>query len=125
MGSTSTARWWSICGAARRRGPHRAVGRDTITNVFSTTKTMTAWPRSCWSTAASSTSTPRRPYWPEFAATGKEGVKVRHLLSHTSGVSGWDQPIVIEDLYDWEKSTARLAAQAPWWEPGRPRATTR
>ena len=43
---------------------------------------------------------------------------VRHLLSHTSGVSGLDQPAVIEDMYDWEKSTARFAAQAPWWEPG-------
>jgi CubicO group peptidase (beta-lactamase class C family) len=23
-----------------------------------------------------------------------------------------------DDLYDWEKSTALLAAQEPWWEPG-------
>jgi len=22
------------------------------------------------------------------------------------------------DIYDWELSTGRLAAQAPWWEPG-------
>jgi CubicO group peptidase (beta-lactamase class C family) len=57
-------------------------------------------------------------YWPEFAANGKAGIKVRQLLSHTSGVSGWEQPITLEDLYDWDKSTALLAAQAPWWEPG-------
>src|SRR5947209_16002484 len=57
-------------------------------------------------------------YWPEFAARGKAGIKVRQLLSHTSGVSGWDQPVTVEDLYDWDKSTAMLAAQAPWWEPG-------
>jgi CubicO group peptidase (beta-lactamase class C family) len=57
-------------------------------------------------------------YWPEFAARGKGGIKVRHLLSHTSGVSGWEQPITIEDVYDWDKSTAMLAAQAPWWEAG-------
>jgi CubicO group peptidase (beta-lactamase class C family) len=57
-------------------------------------------------------------YWPEFAARGKAGIKVRHLLSHTSGVSGWDQPVTIDDVYDWDKSTAMLAAQAPWWEPG-------
>jgi CubicO group peptidase (beta-lactamase class C family) len=25
---------------------------------------------------------------------------------------------MVEDLYDWEKSTSLLAAQAPWWEPG-------
>ena len=35
-----------------------------------------------------------------------------------SGVSGLEQPAVVEDLYDWEKATARYAAQAPWWEPG-------
>src|SRR5262249_839445 len=49
-------------------------------------------------------------YWPEFAARGKERIKVRHLLSHTSGVSGWEQPVTLEDVYDWDKSTALLAA---------------
>jgi CubicO group peptidase (beta-lactamase class C family) len=57
-------------------------------------------------------------YWPEFAANGKGQIKVRHLLLHTSGVSGWEPPITLEDLYDWEESTSRLAAQAPWWQPG-------
>jgi hypothetical protein len=35
-----------------------------------------------------------------------------------SGVSGWEQPVTLDDVYDWNKSTALLAAQAPWWEPG-------
>jgi CubicO group peptidase (beta-lactamase class C family) len=39
-------------------------------------------------------------------------------MLHMSGVSGLDQPAKMEDLYDWETSTARMAAQAPWWEPG-------
>jgi CubicO group peptidase (beta-lactamase class C family) len=56
-------------------------------------------------------------YWPEFAARGKGAVKVRHLLSHTSDVSGWEQPVTLDDVYDWDKSTALLAAQAPWWKP--------
>ncbi len=92
---------------------------NTITSGFSTTKTMTA--------LAALVLVDRgeldldanvAAYWPEFAARGKEGIKVRQLLSHTSGVSGWDQPITLEDLYDWDNSTALLAAQAPWWEPG-------
>jgi CubicO group peptidase (beta-lactamase class C family) len=57
-------------------------------------------------------------YWPEFAAAGKGGVLVRHLLGHTSGVSGWAQQVSTEDLFDWDKSTSLLAAQAPWWQPG-------
>jgi CubicO group peptidase (beta-lactamase class C family) len=92
---------------------------NAITNVFSTTKAMTSLAALVLvdrgqldldATVAS--------YWPEFGARGKAGVKVRQLLSHTSGVSGWEQPITLEDMYDWDKSTALLAAQAPWWEPG-------
>ena len=61
---------------------------------------------------------PVATYWPEFAANGKQDVRVRHLLSHTSGVAGWQEAMTIDDLFDWEKATSRLAAQAPWWEPG-------
>ena len=57
-------------------------------------------------------------YWPEFAANGKAGVKVSHLMSHSAGLSGWQRADATEDLYDWEKVTALLAAQAPLWEPG-------
>lgn len=61
---------------------------------------------------------PVAQYWPEFAANGKDGVLVRHVLGHTSGVSGWDQPFTLEDMYDLGRATQRLAEQAPWWEPG-------
>jgi CubicO group peptidase (beta-lactamase class C family) len=61
---------------------------------------------------------PVATYWPQFADNGKDRVEVRHVLSHTSGVSGWDAPFAIEQMYDWELSTGRLAGQAPWWEPG-------
>ena len=92
---------------------------DTIVNVWSSTKTQMAL---CALMLADrgelDLDAPVAKYWPEFAANGKSGVLVRHLLSHTSGVSGWDQPIEVSDLYDWTKSTSKLAAQAPWWEPG-------
>jgi CubicO group peptidase (beta-lactamase class C family) len=61
---------------------------------------------------------PVAQYWPEFKANGKEGVEVRHLLSHSAGLSGWQEPMQPTDLYDWEKATSLLAAQEPWWEPG-------
>jgi CubicO group peptidase (beta-lactamase class C family) len=91
----------------------------TITCVFSTTKTMTALAALVLVDRGELDLDARvAAYWPEFAANGKAGIKVRQLLSHTSGVSGWDQPVTIDDVYDWDKSTALLAAQAPWWEPG-------
>ncbi|MFM8650134.1 MAG: serine hydrolase domain-containing protein [Actinomycetota bacterium] len=92
---------------------------DTIVNVWSSTKTQMALCALMLADCGElDLDAPVATYWPEFAANGKGGVLVRHLLSHTSGVSGWDQPIEVSDLYDWTKSTAKLAAQAPWWEPG-------
>jgi CubicO group peptidase (beta-lactamase class C family) len=92
---------------------------DTIANVWSTTKTVTSLAALMLvDRGLLDVDAPVATYWPEFAAAGKEGVLVRHVMSHTSGVSGLDQPAVVEDLYDWDKSTARFAAQAPWWEPG-------
>jgi CubicO group peptidase (beta-lactamase class C family) len=94
-------------------------GRDTITNVWSSTKTVTAL---CALVLADrgelDIDAPVANYWPEFAAAGKDGVLVRHLLGHTAGLSGWSEPVTLDDLCDWEKATSLLAAQAPWWEPG-------
>jgi CubicO group peptidase (beta-lactamase class C family) len=90
--------------------------RDTITNVWSTTKTMTAL---CALVLADrgelDVGSPVARYWPEFKAAGKEAVEVRHLLGHTAGLCGWQEPMAPEDLYDWEKATSLLAAQEPWW----------
>jgi len=93
--------------------------RDTITNVWSTTKTVTNLAALMLVDRGElDVQAPVATYWPEFAAAGKQDIRVRHVLSHTSGVSGWDQPFITEDMYDWDKSTAQLAAQAPWGEPG-------
>ena len=92
---------------------------DTIVNVWSTTKTiLNLAALMLVDRGLLDPFSPVAKYWPEFAANGKENIEVRHLMSHTSGVSGWDAPFAVEDMYDREKSTARLAEQAPWWEPG-------
>src|SRR3954470_12764993 len=92
---------------------------DTITNVWSTTKTMTNLSALLLADRGElELDAPVARYWPEFKAGGKESVEVRHLLSHNAGLSGWQEPMQPEDLYDWEKATSRLAAQEPWWEPG-------
>jgi len=92
---------------------------NTITNVWSTTKTMAAM---CalvlFDRGLLDFDAPVAQYWPEFAANGKDKVLVRHIMSHTSGVSGWAQPVEFDDILDWNKSTSILAAQALWWEPG-------
>lgn len=93
--------------------------RDTIINVFSTTKTM-----SCLallvlaSRGLVDVDAPVTRYWPEFAQHGKDNVRVRHLLAHTAGLPAWDQRLEGSDLYDWDRVTGLLAGQATWWEPG-------
>lgn len=93
--------------------------RDTLTGVNSTTKNMTAL---CALILADrgllDLSAPVAAYWPEFAAAGKEGVLVRHVLSRTAGLPELSGPRAVEEFYDWEGVTAGLAAQAPAWEPG-------
>src|SRR4051794_4562222 len=93
--------------------------RDTLVNVYSTTKTMTALSALVLADAGElDFNAPVSTYWPEFAAAGKDAVQVRHLMSHTAGLSGWAAPMEPADLYDWEKATSLLAAQEPWWQPG-------
>lgn len=92
---------------------------DTLVNVMSTTKPMTAL---CALILADrgelSLSAPVSTYWPEFAAASKETVLVRHLLSHTAGLADWPGKLVAGDLYDWTAVTDRLAAMPTQWEPG-------
>ncbi|MFJ4782922.1 serine hydrolase domain-containing protein [Streptomyces sp. NPDC088794] len=93
--------------------------RDTIVNVYSVTKTMTALIALVLADRGDlDVDAPVARYWPEFAAAGKDGVLVRHLLSHTAGLPDFEGQWSAEVAYDWSSATARLAAQAPEWEPG-------
>ena len=92
---------------------------DTIVNTFSTTKTMTALCALILIDQGKlDPDAPVVKYWPEFAANGKEHVKVRHFLSHSAGLPAWTAPMTLADILDREKATTRLAEQACWWEPG-------
>ncbi|MGZ4655672.1 MAG: serine hydrolase domain-containing protein [Blastococcus sp.] len=91
---------------------------DTLVNVWSTTKTvLNLAALMLVDRGELDPYAPVGDYWPEFSAKGKKNVEVRHLMAHTSGVSGWNPPFSIRDMYDWASSTERLALQRPWWEP--------
>lgn len=98
----------------------RAWERDTIVNVYSTTKTMAAL---CVLMLADrgevDLAAPVARYWPEFAKNGKEDITISHVMSHSAGLSGFDPPLdSVDMLYDWDACVERLAAQTPWWTPG-------
>ncbi|UUU36157.1 beta-lactamase family protein [Streptomyces sp. CA-210063] len=114
-GETVVDLWGGWADGARTR----PWERDTLVNVWSTSKGPTALcAHLLTDRGLLDLDAPVAAYWPEFAAAGKEGVLVRHLLSHRSGLAGPREPHSFAQLCDWELTVKRLAAQEPWWEPG-------
>jgi CubicO group peptidase (beta-lactamase class C family) len=92
---------------------------DTITCVFSTTKTMAALTALVLADrGVIDLDAPVARYWPDFGARGKDKVLVRHVLGHTAGLPTWEKPVQTEQLYDWSLMTRLLAEQAPSSPPG-------
>ena len=107
--------WGGWADAARTR----PWERDTIVNVFSTTKAMTALcVHMLVDRGRLALDTPVARHWPEFAQGGKEAVPVHYLLSHRAGLAAIRPPLPIEALYDWRRMVDVLAAEPPWWVPG-------
>eukprot|EP00747_Dinoflagellata_sp_TGD_P218536 gnl/TRDRNA2_/TRDRNA2_90765_c0_seq1.p1 gnl/TRDRNA2_/TRDRNA2_90765_c0~~gnl/TRDRNA2_/TRDRNA2_90765_c0_seq1.p1 ORF type:complete len:457 (-),score=56.87 gnl/TRDRNA2_/TRDRNA2_90765_c0_seq1:32-1402(-) len=98
--------------------------QDTLTGFFSVTKGLSAI---CMAMLVDrgllDYDKPVATYWPEFAQNGKADITVACLLSHKAGLCyvpwllpDWKHPK--EDMFDWEKVTAALAAMKPLWTPG-------
>jgi|FLYL01.1.fsa_nt_gi CubicO group peptidase (beta-lactamase class C family) len=112
-GETVVDLWGGHADAARTR----PWERDTIVNVFSTTKGMTALcANRLIDQGRLDPDAPVAAYWPEFARAGKEKITVRQVLSHQAGL-----PAVRELLpanYEWAPMIQALERTEPWWEPG-------
>ncbi|HZP46132.1 MAG TPA: serine hydrolase domain-containing protein [Candidatus Binataceae bacterium] len=93
--------------------------RDTIVNVWSTTKGLCAM---CAHRLADQgkldLDVPVANYWPEFAAAGKGSIKVTQLLNHKAGLAAIRAPLQLDDVFNWTRVTEELARQEPWWTPG-------
>jgi CubicO group peptidase (beta-lactamase class C family) len=93
--------------------------RDTLVNVYSTTKGMTAiCAHRLVEQGELDLDAPVATYWPEFAQAGKGKVPVRWLLGHRGGLAAVRTVLPSAALYDWTAMTSALAAQEPWWTPG-------
>ena len=57
-------------------------------------------------------------HWPEFARNGKDGVLIRHALSHTAGLPKLPPGTTQDDVTDWVAMCERVADLAPLWPPG-------
>lgn len=107
--------WGGHADAARTR----VWERDTLVNVYSTSKGMTALcAHLLVDRGELDLDAPVARYWPEFAQAGKHDLPVRWLLSHRAGLVAPREPLPAGHAYDWEQVCATLAATEPWWEPG-------
>lgn len=57
-------------------------------------------------------------HWPAFGAAGKDRLTVGQLMSHQSGLPGFDGGAEPDIWFDRQAVLDKLAAQAPLWEPG-------
>ena len=92
---------------------------DTLVNVFSVTKGVTA---TCISRLIDQGKLdPNKSvgdYWPEYSCNGKEDTKVSDLLCHRAAMFGFKDGIPLGSFQDWEKFTQSLQMQAPYRKPG-------
>ena len=108
-----------LWGGHADQGRSRPWTADTLINVWSTTKLATA---TCVALVVDrgliAYDQPVADVWPQFAQAGKAGVTIAQVMSHQAGLPGFAEPTTLDDLYDWDLICARLAAQAPAFEPG-------
>ena len=93
--------------------------RDTLVNVWSVTKGMTALcALRLVERGELELDAPVARYWPEFAANGKAEIAVRQLLNHRAGLAAVRKPLAPETIFDWDAMCQALVEQEPWWPPG-------
>jgi CubicO group peptidase (beta-lactamase class C family) len=108
-----------LWGGHKDRARARPWQRDTLVNVYSSTKGIVATAVAILVEEGKLRyDDPVAKHWPEYATLGKEKTTLAHLLTHQAGLPGFTEPTTVENLYDWKRCCAALARQRPMWTPG-------
>lgn len=114
-GDTAVDLWGGIADARNAR----PWAKDTPTTVFSCTKGIVSiLAARLVQEGRLDYDAPVSRYWPEFAAAGKDGVTVGQALAHQAGLSAPRADLTEDDILDWDRVAAILAAQEPLWPLG-------
>ena len=114
-GETVVDLWGGHADAERTR----SWERDTIANVYSSTKGVAAVAAAMLVDRGQlDVERPVVDYWPEFRQAGKSEIKVRHLLTHEAGLAGIDEELPDGAVLDWDYMIGALERQAPMWTSG-------
>lgn len=106
----------NLWGGSRDKAQQIAWQQDTCVNIFSAGKAFVAI---CILKLAEQgkleLDSPVAKYWPQFSDAR---VTVRQVMCHRSGINAFKEKVDDNIIYDWQRVTAAVAAQTPWWEPG-------
>lgn len=109
----------NLWGGMRDRSQTLPWQQDTLVNVFSATKGITALcAHRLIEQGVLDLDSPVGRYWPEFAMQGKQDISVRMILNHRSGLSAFKEDVPPEAIYDWDDMVSALERETPWWIPG-------
>ncbi len=103
------------------RGDATPFTPQTLVPIFSLSKALTALVIAILvDDGAVDYDQPVADLWPEFAAEGKGALTVAQILSHQAGLAGFPESAgwSPDAWFDWERTTAALAAMTPLWPPG-------
>lgn len=97
----------------------RKVDGDTLFNMFSVTKPLTATALHMQvDRGLVDYDAPVAEYWPEYACNGKQSTSVRDVLTHRAGVPQMPEGVTPELMCDWDWMTSRIAELTPLAPPG-------
>lgn len=97
----------------------RPWARDTLVNVWSTTKGIMALAIAmAVERGQLAYDAPVADAWPKFAANGKGEITLDLVMSHRAGLNGLDRPMDVDGVYAWFPVVEALADMAPLWQPG-------
>lgn len=97
----------------------RKVDSETLFNVFSVTKAITATALHIQAERGLvDYDAPIARYWPEFAAHGKGRATVTHALNHRTGLPAMPEGVTPEQMADYDWMVDALANMKPLFEPG-------
>jgi CubicO group peptidase (beta-lactamase class C family) len=108
-----------ICAGLADPATGRPVTSDTLFNVYSVTKAVTATALHIQAERGLvDYDAPIAAYWPEFAAHGKGGATVRHALTHRAGVPQMPVEVTPAMMCDWHAMCRAIADLPPLAPPG-------
>ena len=108
-----------LFGGMADRETQKPVSHDTMFILFSSTKPLTAvCLHILWERGLLDWDQPVAQHWPGFAKNGKDGVTIRHVLTHQGGFPETPPSVTWNKWRDWDFVVQAMENIVPEYAPG-------